>query len=151
MAKLVDEIVKNMICTLLKIWLPALMYLHIWILKKWNVSCIRKGMYTNFNATLWSLWHHCLALGHVIWNSFTRLWKAWNDKAWWWHYRWPNLNSNWIIYLPAYPLALNCNFHASFICHSMYVRGLTKFWNHSGVWPKVSLVFEDFKFKISEG
>ena len=24
-------------------------------------------------------------------------------------------------------------------------------WDHSGVWPKVSLVFEDFKFKISEG
>ena len=23
-------------------------------------------------------------------------------------------------------------------------RGLTKFWDHSGVWPKVSLVFEDF-------
>ena len=23
--------------------------------------------------------------------------------------------------------------------------------DHSGVWPKVSLVFEDFKFKISEG
>ena len=31
------------------------------------------------------------------------------------------------------------------------IRGLTKFWNHSGVWPKFSLVFEEFKFKISEG
>ena len=33
----------------------------------------------------------------------------------------------------------------------MYTRGLTKFWDHSGVWPKVSLVFEDFQFNISEG
>ena len=33
----------------------------------------------------------------------------------------------------------------------VYIRGLTKFWDHSGVWPKVSLVFEDFKFQFSEG
>ena len=26
-----------------------------------------------------------------------------------------------------------------------------KFSDHSGVWPKVSLVFEDFRYKISEG
>ena len=32
----------------------------------------------------------------------------------------------------------------------MYIRGITKFKDHSGVGPKVSLVFEDFKFKISE-
>ena len=32
-----------------------------------------------------------------------------------------------------------------------YIRGLTKFWDHTGVCPKVLLVFEDFKFKISEG
>ena len=29
-------------------------------------------------------------------------------------------------------------------------RGLAKYWDHSGEWPKVSLVFEDFKFKIVE-
>ena len=32
---------------------------------------------------------------------------------------------------------------------SKYIRGLTKFWDHSGVWPKVSMAFEDFKFKKS--
>ena len=30
-------------------------------------------------------------------------------------------------------------------------RGLTKFWGHSSVWPRVLLVVEDFKFQISEG
>ena len=30
------------------------------------------------------------------------------------------------------------------------VRGLMELWDHRGVWPKVSLVIEDFKFKISE-
>ena len=34
---------------------------------------------------------------------------------------------------------------------NMYIRCLTKFWDHSGVWPKISLVFEDFDFKILEG
>ena len=28
--------------------------------------------------------------------------------------------------------------------------GSTKFWDHSGVWPKVWLVFEDFNFKIQK-
>ena len=27
--------------------------------------------------------------------------------------------------------------------------GVHQIWDHSGVWPKVSLVLEDFKFKIS--
>ena len=31
----------------------------------------------------------------------------------------------------------------------IYIRGVNKFWDHSGVWSKVSLVFEDFKFKRS--
>ena len=30
-------------------------------------------------------------------------------------------------------------------------RGLAKFWSNFDVWPKVSLVFEDFQFNISEG
>ena len=33
----------------------------------------------------------------------------------------------------------------------MYIRGIIRFKDHSGVWPKVSLIFKDFKFKISEG
>ena len=33
----------------------------------------------------------------------------------------------------------------------IFIRGLTKFWDHRCMWPKVSWVFEDFKFKNSEG
>ena len=33
---------------------------------------------------------------------------------------------------------------------SFNIRVLTKFWDHIGVWPKVSLVFEDSNFEISE-
>ena len=33
---------------------------------------------------------------------------------------------------------------------NMYIRGLTKFWDRSDLWSKVSLVFEDFMFKISD-
>ena len=31
------------------------------------------------------------------------------------------------------------------------IRDITKFYYHSGLWPKVSLVFEDFRLQISEG
>ena len=34
---------------------------------------------------------------------------------------------------------------------NIWARGIIKFQDHSGLWPKVSLVFEDFKFKIWEG
>ena len=33
---------------------------------------------------------------------------------------------------------------------SMYIRGITKFRDHSDMWLNVSLVFEDFEFKISK-
>ena len=32
----------------------------------------------------------------------------------------------------------------------MYIRGIIKFKDHSGVWPKVSLIFKDLKFKIAD-
>ena len=34
-----------------------------------------------------------------------------------------------------------------YLSKTTYSRSLTKFSDHSGVWPKVSLVFEDFKYK----
>ena len=33
----------------------------------------------------------------------------------------------------------------------MKIKGIIKFKDHSSVWPKVSLIFKDFKFKIADG